>query len=220
MIRTPKYQPMNFSERRKRQASQSILQKQQYKHAYFLTRFGIMFGVFLTGFSLYLLNSNYSLFEKTLLVYAPSVIASLTDELHIANVFLLGSFLAYCFFMALLGARISHQIVVPVFLIQEKMKMLCRGDFKNAKLSIRKSDDFQEYCETYNHMADILKTQIEIDIGRLKNIKPDPKNHDATHIWEQMLAEKQALLGIGPASAEASNAALELDPIPSSRRAS
>ncbi len=206
MIVTSRNQPPTLSRKRKRRTKLFVVQKTQYKYAMFMFRFGIGFGIFMAGVSLYLLNSNYFLFKSVLLIHAPKVIANLNTELKMANELIIGSLIAYGIFMALLGLRLSHRLVVPVFLIQEKIKGICRGDLKNANISVRKSDEFQEFCENYNYLVETMRSQLKTDLIRLESLKPDPHDRDAVHIWEKMVAEKKQQLDPNENSAS-------LDPI-------
>lgn len=179
-----------------------IIQKSQYKHAVYLFRFGMIFGVILTAFCLYLLNTNYFMFKNALLVHAPKIVGNLNAELKLANELIIAALVIYGIFMAFLGLQLSHRVVVPIYLIQEKLKAICRGDLKNANLTIRKTDDFQEFCESYNYLVEVLKTQTKADLDRLEAMKPDPRNFDAYHVWETMVHEKKMQLGLTDASTD------------------
>lgn len=192
MIRMPSPHGYHLKDRRKRHKALFNLQKQHYAYARFMTGIAIGFGALVTGFCYFLLNNNYTLFENAFLIFAPEVVKGLNTELHLANLLLLGAFMTYVFMMAFLGLKISHKLIVPIYLIQEKMLAIARGDLSHSKLIIRKDDDFQEYCETFNHMAEGLKQRALKDILDLEKLRPDPKNHDAVQVWESLLEEKRA----------------------------
>jgi methyl-accepting chemotaxis protein len=213
MIRAPRHHTMTFEQRQKRRYKLMVVQKIQYKYAFFLLRFGLVFGFILAGVCLYLLNSNYFMFKNALLVHAPQVVSQLNSELKLGNEMIIATFLSYIVFMTLLGLRLSHRIVVPVILMQEKLKNLSRGDLKNAVLKIRKTDEFQEFCESYNYYVETARQQLLTDIEKLEALKPDSKNRDAVLIWEKMLKEKKEQAGINESSAS-------LDPAPASHLAS
>lgn len=192
MIRTPQHNHLLLQ--RKMRTKHMLIQRYQYKYAIFLMKFGLVFGVLLTGVALYFLNANYFMFKNTLLVYAPKVIKSLNLELKLANELIITSLFIYTIFLGWLGLKLSQKLITPIMLIQEKIKGLSRGSLKDAKIDLRKTDEFQDFCDSYNYLVDTLRSQIEVDLASLDKLKPDPKNKDATYIWEQMVEEKKQQL--------------------------
>jgi hypothetical protein len=188
-----------------------IVRRFQYRYAVFLASFGAAIALSVGGLTLYLLNHNYNLFVKAELLTAPQLVDNLGRELKLANEILVTSLFGFILIMAGIGIRFSHRIVVPVYLIQEKMREICRGGFHNAKVVIRKNDEFQEFAETYNYLVDSLRTQLKSDLVRLEKLKPDEHNRDAVHTWECLVREKEAQL-TGDSSSP--------DPTVSSHRAS
>jgi methyl-accepting chemotaxis protein len=166
----------------------------QYKYAIFLTYFSVIMSVIIGGITLYLLNHNYNLLIRTELVAAPQIVNNIYHELKLANEFIVGAYIGFIIFMAVVGIKFSHSIVVPIFLIQEKMRSVCRGEMFEAQVRIRHTDQFQEFAETYNYMIESLKAQLKADIERLKQIKPNEQNRDAIHIWQTLISEKEAQL--------------------------
>ncbi|MBK9294542.1 MAG: hypothetical protein IPM57_08870 [Oligoflexia bacterium] len=193
MIRTPQHSQLLYQ--RKMRTKHLLIQRFQYKYALFLMRFGLVFGLLLTGVSIYFLNTNYFMFKNTLLLHAPKVIKALNVELKLANEFIFASFMVYLVFLGWLGLKLSQKLVTPIMLIQEKIKGISRGNLKDAKIELRKDDEFQDFCDSYNYMVEILKTQVETDLIALEKLKPDPKNKDATYTWEKMVEEKNLQLG-------------------------
>jgi nitrogen fixation/metabolism regulation signal transduction histidine kinase len=138
---------------------------------------------------------------KAQLLTSPRMVDNLYRELKLANEILLLTYIGFVAFLALVGLRFSQRLVVPVLLIQEKMRDVSRGDLVQASVSIRKTDEFQELCETYNYMVESLRIQIKNDLARLQKLKPDDHNRDAVHTWQLLIDEKRAQLsGSGPSS--------------------
>jgi hypothetical protein len=193
MIRTPHHP--NLSLQRKKRSRFILIQRYQKKYAWLMMKFGLVFGLFVVGIALYLLNNNYFLFKNTLLLYAPQAVKALNTELKFANELILTAFFIYVLFMGWLGLKISQKLVTPMMLIQEKIIRLCRGSLENSKIQIRRSDEFQDFCNSYNYLVDSMRAQIEIDLQRLNALKPEPKNKDALYVWEKMVEEKNLQLG-------------------------
>jgi hypothetical protein len=188
--------PLYPSSKRRRKARTHLLtvRRFQYHYAFFLVSFGVIMALLVGGGTLYLLNHNYHLLMKSELINAPRIVDNLDRERKLANEMIVGAFVGFIIFLGLLGIKFSHAIVVPIYLIQEKMRQLCRGDTMEASVRIRASDEFQEFAETYNYLVESLRVQIQLDVQRLLQLKPDEKNRDATHIWQCMLHEKNSQL--------------------------
>ncbi|MDZ4678071.1 MAG: hypothetical protein SGI74_11265 [Oligoflexia bacterium] len=184
----------------------------QYRYAVFLASFGAALAIIIGGLTLYLLNHNYDLFMKAELLTAPQLVDNLGRELKLANEILVTALIGFILVMGGIGVRFSHRIVVPIYLIQEKMREICRGNFFSAKVSIRKNDEFQEFAETYNYLVESMRTQLKSDLLRLEKLKPDEHNRDAVHTWECLVREKEAQLNGQDSAAP--------DPTASSRHAS
>ena len=188
--------PLRPSPKRRRKARTTMItvRRFQYHYALFLVSFGLIMALLVGGGTLYLINHNYHLLTKTELITAPRAVDSLDRERKLANEMIVGAYFGFVFFLGLLGVKFSHSIVVPIYLIQERMRQLCRGDMLDATVRIRATDEFQEFAETYNYMVESMKTQIRLDIQRLWELKPDEKNRDAMHTWQCMLHEKESQL--------------------------
>ena len=188
--------PHRPSSKRRRKARTQLLtvRRFQYQYALFLVSFGVIMSVLVGGATLYLLNHNYHLMMKTELITAPRLVDNLDRERRLANEMVVGAYIGFVIFLGIVGIKFSHAIAVPVYLIQEKMRQLCRGDTLDATVRIRATDEFQELAETYNYMVQSLRAQIHMDIQRLLQLKPDEKNRDATHLWQCMLHEKNSQL--------------------------
>jgi hypothetical protein len=199
MIRLGYKPPQN---RRKQIRTQMLtVRRFQYKYAFFLTYFSVIMSVIIGGITLYLLNHNYHLLVRAELVAEPQVVDNIYHELKLANEFIIGAYIGFIIFMAMVGVKFSHSIIVPIFLIQEKIRSVCRGEMYDAQVRIRHSDQFQEFAETYNYMIEALKAQLRADIDRLKQIKPNEQNRDAVHLWQTLIEEKQSQLNENSISA-------------------
>lgn len=197
---------------RRRRRTQLIVVKQfQIRYALFFAFFGLVGAALVGGVTLYLLNYNYDLFVRTELISNPRLVDNLYREIRLANAILILSIVGFIVFMALFGVKFSHRIAVPIYLIQEKMRGICRGNLKDANIRLRQTDEFLEFGETYNYLVSTLKTQVKQDIDCLQKLKPDKQNRDATRAWECALEEKNAQLSGTDAST---------GPNPSSRHAS
>jgi methyl-accepting chemotaxis protein len=194
MIRFTPTKP-SLEKKRKRRRSQVIAVRQfQFRYAIFLGSFGLVLSVLAGGVTFYLLNHNYQLMAKAQLLTSPRMVDNLYRELKLANEILLLIYIGFVAFLALVGLRFSQRLVVPVLLIQEKMREVSRGDLVQAAVSIRKTDEFQELCETYNYMVESLRIQIKNDLARLQKLKPDDHNRDAVHTWQLLIDEKRSQL--------------------------
>jgi len=178
-----------------------IVRRFQYKYAFFLAAAGFFASLVVGGIILVTLNNNFEILLKTQLLSAPKMVDNMYREFKLTNLFIVSTLVSFVIFLGMIGIKFSHRIVVPIYLIQEKMKEICRGNLKKAKVNIRKSDEFQEFGETYNYLVDSLKTQIQRDLERLQKIKPDEHNRDAVLIWQTMMAEKELQLTGDPSNA-------------------
>jgi hypothetical protein len=195
MLRNPQaYRPISKKQRRAVRTQMLTVRRFQYYYALFLVTFGAIMSLVVGGITLYILNHNYELLAKAQLLTAPRLVDNLLHEQRLANEVIVGSYVAFVAFLGFVGVKFSHSIAVPVYLIQEKMRDICRGDLTNANVRIRKTDEFQEFAETYNYLVDVLKSQAKSDVERLLQLKPDHHNRDAVHSWQLMLHEKNAQL--------------------------
>jgi hypothetical protein len=190
------FNPQPHTRRKQIRTQMLTVRRFQYKYAFYLTYFSVIMSVIIGGITLYLLNHNYHLLVRAELVAAPHVVDNIFHELKLANEFIIGAYIGFIFFMGLVGVKFSHSIIVPIFLIQEKMRSVCRGEMYDAQVRIRQSDQFQEFAETYNYMIQALQAQLRSDIEKLKQLKPADQNRDAVHIWQIMIDEKQAQLNV------------------------
>lgn len=211
MIRSKYRGPIPIRPRKRARSNWFVLRDYQMRYGFFFGFFGIIGGGVIGGLSFFLLNNNYGLLVKTALLTRPEMVENLERELQLANMALGLSTVGFIVFMALLGAKFSHRIVVPIFLIQEKMREICRGNVKDVTLKLRQTDEFQEFGETYNYLVESLRAQLQRDLDRIEKLKPDWHNRDAVHIWETIQKEKRAQLNGNDG---------ELDPAPSSAHAS
>ena len=123
-------------------------------------------------------------------------------------------------FLFFAGMKITHKIVAPLLIIQHHMRELARGNLQRARVRLRKTDEFLDFAESFNYLVAAIQKQTEWDLKRLENLKPDERNRDAFHLWEQMLNEKKSQLGLGvPDDTEISTAGGPV-PDPSARHAS
>jgi hypothetical protein len=183
--------------RRKQVRTQMLtVRRFQYKYAFYLTYFSVIMSVIIGGITLYLLNHNYHLLVRAELVAAPHVVDNIFHELKLANEFIIGAYIGFIIFMGMVGVKFSHSIIVPIFLIQEKIRSVCRGEMYDAQVRIRHSDQFQEFAETYNYMIQALQAQLRSDIEKLKQLKPSDQNRDAVHVWQTLIDEKEAQLNV------------------------
>lgn len=189
-----------------------VVRRFQYRYAIFLGAAGLA-ASFIVGFiTISLLSDNFDILLKQQLLTAPQMVDNMYMEFKLTNLLLISVLSGFVLFLALIGIKFSHRIVVPIYLIQEKMKQICRGNLKQAKVNIRKTDEFQEFGETYNYLVDSLQTQVKLDLDRLEQLKPDEHNRDAVHVWQTLIDEKVSQLNGGEIS--------DTDPSASSHRAS
>jgi methyl-accepting chemotaxis protein len=211
MLRTHAPHPHHYPRPKKWRTQQFVVRRFQYRYAFFLASFGFLLSLLVGGVTLYLLNNNYQLLMDAQLLIAPKVVDHLTLELKLANEVIITSFVGFIFLMGFLGIKFSHRLVIPIYLIQEKMRDVCRGNLFDTKVFIRKTDEFQEFAETYNYMIESMRTQLKSDLNRLDKLRPDDHNRDAIHTWERMTQEKSLQLNGDDVS---------VDPAPYSRHAS
>ncbi|MCC6278844.1 MAG: hypothetical protein IT289_13105 [Oligoflexia bacterium] len=190
MIRTKGSIPIHYPRPKKWRTQQFVVRRFQYRYAVFLGTFGLILSFIVGGICLYLLNYNYQLLMDAQLLIAPKVVDHLTLELKLANQVIVVLLACFVTLMGFLGIRFSHRLVIPIYLIQEKMRQVCRGNLYDTKVHIRKTDEFQEFAETYNYLIESLRTQTKHDLSRLEKLKPDDHNRDAVHTWENLLKEK------------------------------
>jgi methyl-accepting chemotaxis protein len=200
MVRSQNHKLMSGPRRRRKNSKAIAARAFQYRYSFFLGSFGFILALIVGGITLYLLNHNYQMFARAEMITSPKVVDNLYRELKLANELITVSLLAFVIFLALMGVRLSQRIVLPIMLVQEKMRGICKGDLKRARVFFRKGDEFQEFGETYNYMVESLKIQVKCDLEKLASLKPDEHNRDAIHIWGQMIDEKMAQLSAPPSA--------------------
>jgi len=195
MIRVPPgVVPPSSKKRRKKRSEILTVRRFQYHYALFLVSLGLIMSIVSGGITFYLLNHNYHLFMSAGLLTSPRVVDNLMNEMKLANETLAGVYIGFVNFLAIVGVKVSHSMVVPIYLIQEKIRQISRGELVESTVRIRQSDEFQEFAEVFNYMVESLKAQTRNDIQRLWQLKPDPHNRDAVHAWQLMLHEKESQL--------------------------
>jgi hypothetical protein len=200
------FNPLPKTRRKQIRTQMLTVRRFQYKYAFYLTYFSVIMSFIIGGITLYLLNHNYHLLVRTELVASPHVVDNIFHELKLANEFIIGTYVGFIIFMAMVGVKFSHSIVVPIFLIQEKIRSVCRGEMYDAQVRIRQTDQFQEFAETYNYMIQALQAQLKSDIEKLKHIKPNDQNRDAVHIWQTLIDEKEAQLNVNSSVSDPAHA--------------
>jgi len=61
--------------------------------------------------------------------------------------------------LVLLAATvISNRIVGPIFAITRSLEAIAEGDYKTARIKLRKKDEFQEVGEMVNRVIDRLES--------------------------------------------------------------
>jgi methyl-accepting chemotaxis protein len=194
MIRAQTYKIMSQPRRKRLRAQLIAARGFQYKYALFLASFGFFISFVVGGVTLYLLNHNYQMLARTEMITSPEMVDNLYRELKLANELIISSLFAFIIFLTLMGIKLSHRIVIPIMLVQERMRGICKGDLKNARVTFRRSDEFQEFGETYNYLVESLRIQVKSDVDKLLVLKPDVHNRDAIHLWTRMVDEKMAQL--------------------------
>ncbi len=191
----------------------------QRKYLAFFVWLGIAVALLGGGICIYLLNHNYALLIKSGHLTNPKLVDGLERELWLTNRFLFGVFGGLIVFLFFAGMKITHKIVAPLLIIQHHMRELARGNLQKARVRLRKSDEFLDFADSFNYLVAAVQKQTEWDLRRLESLKPDERNRDAYHLWEQMRNEKKSQLGMGVAEAEPTIAG-EPSPDPSERHAS
>jgi len=103
----------------------------------------------------YFLGENYRILVK----YAglePDVTNVLYRELRILVGVLVSVFTLHLLAVAVLGVLFSHRVGGAVYAMKRTMAEIVNG--KDARLKLRKGDEFQEVQDLFNEMIDTLKS--------------------------------------------------------------
>jgi hypothetical protein len=147
----------------------------------------------------YFINQNYEIFLQITAQYAPQMIANLASERQILNQLIGALFFGTMIFYLFVSMKMSSRIIAPVLLLQKHMKKFLNGHLQEKPIRIRESDEFHDLIETYNYLYDVIKTQTQTDLDRLKSLKldqiMDPRTN-ACVTWKRMIKEKSEQLQI------------------------
>jgi signal transduction histidine kinase len=174
------------------------------------------------GVCWYLINHNYDILIKTSLLNAPQIVDSMARELTLTNQLLISVFSGLIVFLVFAGLKLTHSIISPILIIQSHMRELARGNLQGARVTLRKTDEFLDFADSYNYLVASLEAQTAQDIRKLQTLQPDERNLDALMVWQKMLDEKQEQIGISNTESAISDGitSASTDPAPVSRHAS
>jgi len=63
----------------------------------------------------------------------------------------------FCLVVFIIANFLSHRIVGPLFAIKRSLNALGRGNFREARVKLRKEDEFEDVAEMINHTVDQLE---------------------------------------------------------------
>lgn len=191
--RALKVEPSHFRQKRR---TRFIQERFQIKYTLFLI-IAVTLTLLISGGPIYYFaRQNYQIFMKLAYTSAPELIAHLTREWAWIHIFLAVAFIGVLSVCAYISIHITTRMVVPLNLMEDHLKKLSHGNWNIPNLRIRSGDEFQELIQVYNYFYNSLKANAEAELQMLQKISVEPKNPEAQHHWEKLLALKSSLLGI------------------------
>jgi methyl-accepting chemotaxis protein len=176
------------------QLERTPLLLRDFRRRYFrVVIFSTFAALLIIGGSSYVIHlHNYSIFSEIALNHAPQLIENLERERIWSNIFLLGSTGGLIAAAWIMLHRLTNRVLIPIWLLQNHLRRLTRGDMSQRQIRIRAGDEFQELIDTYNYFYSSLQLQVKKDLTMLETLPVDEKNRDAQRSLLSMIDEKRA----------------------------
>lgn len=144
----------------------------------------------------YFLDQNYKIFMDLAYEHSADLVSHLEREKTWIQSILMTSFTGVIVFFTLLGLRMTSQIVGPLKVLRNHLKLLSRGHWAQRSITIREQDEFQDLIESYNYFYASFRANLKKDLMHLKQISIDPSNRDAYRAWKRLIEEKAIQLNL------------------------
>jgi hypothetical protein len=144
---------------------------------------------------LYYATQNYDIFKELAFSYEPKLISHLSREITWIKFLLATSTICLTGFFTYFGYKVSNKIVAPIKILNYHIKFLSRGKWHLNPIKIRSNDEFQELIDNYNYFFTSFKTQINMEMRKLKNINKSDSEAEKNLEINEMLTDKQRQLG-------------------------
>ncbi|MCB0406985.1 MAG: hypothetical protein KDD34_02210 [Bdellovibrionales bacterium] len=155
-----------------------------------------LIGILVTIFPIYyFLSQNYNIFVDLAYEQAPQILHYLERERSWVNILLIAGCTGTLCFFWYLSLKLTSRIVGPIQVLKNHIRGLSRGQWAQAPIRIRDSDEFQDLIDSYNYFYDSFRVNLQRDLELLKKFSIDPKNRDAYLAWRSLIEEKAYQLG-------------------------
>lgn len=146
----------------------------------------------------YFLNQNFNLFIQLAYDHAPQVLDHLEREQRWLLSFGAGAIIAVIFFCLHFGLRASERVARPIWVLENRLKQLSRGNFQAQDIHVRGSDEFHELVEAFNYFQRSMKSATEWELEKLQLLFTKMNDPDAKKLLKDLANRKEAQLGIKP----------------------
>jgi hypothetical protein len=165
----------------------------------------------------YFSHQNFSIFKALAYDVQPDLIVHLEREIQWLKGFLVACLALMAIFSVSMAYRIINAILGPLIGLENHMRKVALGDWKNEDFHQRSEDDFRSLATTYSYLYRSLRAQNEADLRQLEKLSIDPHRREAHMAWQTLIQTKRTQLGL---ENQSSDPAVEISLVPQKRRAS
>lgn len=155
-----------------------MVDRKKRTHYFIATQFQIRFALLLIGVGVlvtaivglilyFVLNHLHDVLVNSN-VLSLEVVEFLEQQNHLYTYSLLGTFIGVTLVLFILGIFVSHRLAGPIFALTRRMNDLAQGNF-NVSLTLRKSDEFQEVKDKFNHLVKALQNQVSGELIKMNS---------------------------------------------------
>lgn len=185
-----KLKPASFQSRQTRFIDQSF----QLKYTFQLVALVSIALIAGAAPSYYFIYQNYETFIDIAYDVSPGLVIHLEREITFLGVLFTCIFLSSVSFFYLAGLRLTTQIIAPIKLVGNHLKLLSRGIWHAKPLNIRDTDEFHDFIEQYNYFYHSFQTYLKRDLQKLETMSIDPSDGNTYFAWRELIQEKRAQL--------------------------
>ncbi|GIL16807.1 MAG: hypothetical protein BroJett040_05580 [Oligoflexia bacterium] len=166
----------------------------QWKYTLFFI--SIVLGAILlfAGPTWYFVSQNYQIFTKLAFDSNPQLVQYLEREIVWLGAFLTISATVTVILSAMIGLRMTGNLVRPLIKMERHMRQISVGDWSSQDFRHANHEDFYELLDTYSYMYRSLRAHTESEIKLLEKLVIDPQNGEAVAIWKALINNKRSQL--------------------------
>ncbi len=153
--------------------------------------------IFILGpFYIYSLE-NYSIFVKFADQMSPRLVGNLLRERYHLNLGFVTAILAFVVFWTVLSQKWIKRVSGPIYLIQQHLHWLARGNYNKKPLLVRKDDEFIEVVSALNVLHSVVRQNVVNDLEKIETMLSANQSPLTVEILEKMKKDKLDMMGYG-----------------------